>query len=344
MFKVMESSNVQKIAVAFTLGLPIYIMVSFIYKAYKKREGFNSSDGEDPAAKMQELNDQILSDIQQLQELEKGLYTRMEALSASNQLTQKKKDDIIDNINELSQLRMNLYESLKNNYDHYQTTSITTSNTYDQQTTAVAVVEKELDDAKARLQSMQDDKTNKIRYIGVNTYYGKQYDEHSKIMKIIIFMCIPIIILSILSSKEIIPGTIVALITGLIFAVGILFLGRTMISILNRDKMNYDRIDWSFDRSSAPDDTTELEEDTSDPWAVKVGTCVGQACCDEGSTYDESKNLCLSDITSNNRSTKETMCSMNNGGKYAPQYSSYEKSEKVEDDPLLTNYVVFENK
>jgi hypothetical protein len=385
MFKLSDSPNMQKIVVAITLGLPIYIMSSLVYKSYSKREGLT---GDDPAARMQELNDQILSDIQQLQELEKGLYAKMEALSAAKQLTQKDKDEIIANIDELSKLRVSLYETLKNNYDHYQTTSITTSNTYDQQTTAVAVVEKELSDAKARLESMQDDKNNKIRYIGVNTYYGKQYDEHSKIMKIIIFMCVPIIILSILSSKGIIPGTLVAIITGIVFAVGILFLGKTVLSILNRDKMNYDRIDWNFDPASAPDDSDNLNGDGDvDPWAIASKTCIGQACCDQGSTYDETQNMCLTDVISSTDSTAtggtatgstgsmggtgtggtgtgstgrmggtggtgstgtkiEQMSVMNNGGKYAPQYSSYKKSEssREEDnaiDAKLNNYAVF---
>jgi hypothetical protein len=356
MFKLVENQNAQKIASLVLLSLPIYIMVSFVYDAFKKHEGFAN---EDPAAKMQEMNDQILSDIQQLQELEKALYEKMEGLSAAKKLTQKAKDDIIANINELSQLRMNLYASLKNNYDHYQTTSITTSNTYDEQTTAVAVVEKELNDAKAKLESMQDDKNNKMRYIGINTYYGKQYDEHSKIMKIIIFMCIPIIILSALASKEIISATIVAVASGIIIAVGILFLGRTMISILNRDNMNYDRIDWSFNPSDAPDDSDKLLEEgeegaDSDPWAIESRTCVGQECCDQNSTYDETQNICTlsdnnssnsnsSNSTSTNKRSTESMCSMNNGGKYAPQYSSYEKSEQVEKEGStpLNNYVVF---
>jgi len=60
MFKLVENPNAQKIAGVVLLSLPIYIMVSFIYDAFKKQEGF---DNEDPAAKMQELNDQILSDI-----------------------------------------------------------------------------------------------------------------------------------------------------------------------------------------------------------------------------------------------------------------------------------------
>lgn len=351
MLKIPESPNMQKLLALIILGLPLYIMGSFVYDAYSKREGFDSN--EDSASKMQELNDQILSDIQQLQELEKGLYAKMEALSASKKLTQKAKDDIIENINELSQLRMNLYASLKNNYDHYQTTSITTSNTYDEQTTAVAVVEKELNDAKARLESMQDDKTNKIRYIGINTYYSKQYDEHSKVMKIIIFMCIPIIAISLLASKGIIPGSILALATGIVFAVGIIFLGRTIISILNRDKMNYDRIDWTFNPSSAPDDSDNLDEEVgdADPWAIKAGTCVGQECCDQGATYDDTLNICVSDSTSDSTSdittSKESMCAMNNGGKYVPQYSSFEKSEgngEKGSDELLTNYVVFSNK
>jgi hypothetical protein len=370
MFKLDKFLNIQTIVGVFFLGLTIYSMGDFTRALFKTREGLDSTSTKSPdtsssdqATKMRELNDQTLSDIQKLQELEKELYAKMEGLSANKKLTQKIKDDIIANIDELSQLRMNLYANLKNNYDNYQLTSITTSNTYDEQSTAVAVVEKELDNAKARLASMQDDKNNKMRYIGVNTYYGKQYDAHSHIMKIIIFMCIPIIIISILSNKGIIPPTIAAIVSAVIVAIGILFLFKNIVSIFNRDNMNYDRFDWSFDPSDAPTSDSE-PDDSSVPWASKApGTCIGQDCCDQGATYDSDQNICIidgsndsssndsssNDSSSNDRTigtNTESMCSMNNGGKYAPQYSSYSRSapvDKTMDDTKMNNYVVFDS-
>jgi len=351
MFKFNVNSNAQKIIGVIFISLIIYVLVhSSVFNA---REGLKSSatsttkqhSSSDQATKMRELNDQTLTDIQQLQELEKGLYAKMEGLSANKKLTQKNKDKIIENINELSQLRMNLYANLKNNYDNYQTTSITTSNTYDEQSTAVAVVEKELKDAKARLESMQDDKNNKIRYIGVNTYYGKQYEAHSRIMKIIIFMCIPIIVISVLASKGLIPSTVVAIMVAVIIAIGVLFLGRDIITILNRDKMNYDRTNWYFDSSRAPTDSSNGMGES--PWASKgFGLCIGQECCDEGSTYDSAQNICVVDKVDNDKDKTESMCSMNNGGKYAPQYSYYSRSLPVDEtvvDTKLNNYVVFDS-
>lgn len=351
------------------IGLSVLLLITYlIYRYYffgsiigssgssgsRKHEGFDtsatsdtssstsSSTSSDPSTKLREMNDQTLTDIQQLQALEKELYAKMEALSASKKLTQKIKDDTMDNINELSQLRMNLYANLKNNYDNYQINAITTGNTYDEQTTAVAVVEKELKDAKSRLQSMEDDKTNKIRYIGVNTYYGKQYEEHSYVMKILIFTCIPIIILSILSSKGIISANVFAVLFFITVFIGLLFIVKSIFYIYTRDKQNYDRTDWFFNAPSSSSSSSSTTSDTSDPWASKTpGTCIGQECCDQGSTYDSSQNICVVDTTTNAR---ESMTTMDNRGTH---YASYEKSDAPISsegvvDPALNNYVVFD--
>lgn len=346
MFKIDQESLMFKAYAAIILVIPVYLMYSFMTDAYKTplKEGLTSS-------KLIDINDQTLNDIQRLQDLEKELYARMEGLSATNRLTQTVKDDIIKQINNLTQLRMNLYENLKNNYDLYQISAITTSNTYDEQSAAVSIVEKELNAAKDKLQSMEDIKSNKMRYIDLNVYYGKQYRDHSEIMKIIIYMCIPIIIVTIVAQKGYLPANAAAIIVAIVVSVGLLFLIKRVGSAMNRDNMDYDRINWYFDPSTASKDEEEDSDgdDAGDenPWESSVSTtCIGQACCDINSTYDSSKNICVVNVNSNGAT--ETMCNMTSEQSFGSEFAVYEggaitgaaTSASLVDDKL-TNYARF---
>lgn len=301
------------------LAVPVYLMYTFVKDANMVKEGLTS----DSSSKLSEINDQTLNDIQRLQDLEKELYAKMEALSASKKLTQKTKDDIIAQINNLTQLRMNLYANLKNNYDQHQIASITNRNTYDEQSAAVSVVEKELNAAKAKLQLMEDDKTNKMRYIDLNIYYGKQYQNHAEIMKIIIYMCVPIIILSVVAQKGLLPVTAVSVIVAIIVAIGIVFLIMRVGSAMNRDNMDYDRINWYFDPSTAKEDETTDEDATKNPWESTGSSteCVGQECCDTNSTYDADKNMCIVNVGADG--STESMCNMTSEQSFGSEFSLY---------------------
>ena len=64
-----------------------------------------------------------------------------------------------------------------------------------------------------------------------------------------------------------------------------------------------------FDRESA--ETTTEEETTSssssNPWGSVSTTCIGSACCYEGTTYDETTNVCVpNNIYEENEETTET--------------------------------------
>jgi hypothetical protein len=275
----------------------------------------------------------------------------MEGLSATNKLTQSVKDDLIKQIDNLTQLRMNLYSNLKNNYDMYQISAITTSNTYDEQSAAVSIVEKELNAAKEKLQSMEDIKSNKMRYIDLNVYYGKQYQDHAEIMKIIIYMCIPIIIVTMVAQKGLIPTNVVAIIVAIVVTIGLLFLIKRVSSAMSRDNMDYDRINWYFDPSTeskdAEDDGDDEDSSSSNPWESSVSTtCIGQACCDIDSTFDSSKNICVVNVNSNGAT--ETMCNMTSEQSFGSEFAVYEggaiagaaTSASLVDDKL-TNYARF---
>jgi hypothetical protein len=162
---------------------------------------------------------------------------------------------------------------------------------------SVDVIENELNDSKRRLNLLEAQKNNKIRLVEINTFYGKQYDAHKQIMQIVVIVCIPVLILSVLANKGIIPPKLNALIIGIIIIIGLFIIGTKIIDLSNRDNMNYDEYNWYFNKDEAP--TTSTEEDanssssSSDPWATTTYTCSGAECCYENSTYDETQNKCI---------------------------------------------------
>ena len=264
---------------------------------------------------LQERNEQVLNDIKTLQTTEMDLYNSLEDQNISSD----KKQQIIDRINQISQMRINMYANLKDSYSNYQKNVSTSRNTLNDQMVSIDVIENELNDSKRRLNLLQVDKTNKIRLVGINTYYGKQYNAHKEIMKIVVYVCIPILILTILSNKGIIPDMINILLSGIIIIIGGVIMGYQIIDLSNRSNMNFDEYEWYFNKKEADnntDDTTVINSSSSyDPWATTTGTCVGAECCNDNNTYDTDENKCVPTVDYNSSkkssttNTKEAMVS-----------------------------------
>ena len=261
---------------------------------------------------LQERNQQVLNNISQLQTQEKALYDSLEDVSLSTE----QKQQIINRINEISQMRMNLYAGLKDMYSYYQQNVSASRSTLGQSIAAVDVLENELNQAKIRMNLIEDQKYNKLRLVEINTYFGKRYNAHSKLMKTIVFICIPVIILAVLANKGILPSNIYKLLVVIILVVGAILIGLQLIDMSNRDDMNWDEYNWYFDKSKAPSDTTEGT--ASDPWGTASVVCVGSACCYDGSTYDDQKNICVPNPIYNQEhpETTETTESFRGLGKY----------------------------
>ena len=238
---------------------------------------------------VQESNAQILNDIQSLQTIEKQLFNNLEENTGLSTDQQQK---LIQKINDISKMRINLYQTLNGVNSFFQNALANSKGTLLEQTAAIDIVEQELNAAKRRLKLLEEEKNNKIRIVEINDYYGQKYEEHSSLMKIIIIMLIPILILAIVFKKGLIPEKVYYIIIGIISLVGAVFIWRTVLSIMTRDSMNYQEYNFSFDPSTAPTSNTVT---ATDPWntTVNVGTCVGDACCVNGLVYDTSMNLCV---------------------------------------------------
>ena len=145
---------------------------------------------------VQENNEQILNDIQSLQQMEQQLFSNLES---NPNLSPTQQQEIVEKMNQLSNMRISLYQTLSGVNSYFGNALNTTVGTLKEQEVAIDIVENELNKAKTRLQLLEQEKNNKIRLVEINTYFGDKYAEHTQLMKIIIYMLVPIIILVILN-------------------------------------------------------------------------------------------------------------------------------------------------
>jgi hypothetical protein len=258
--------------------------------------------------------EKILGDIQNLQQMETELFNKIEKDSS---LTPQQQSAVVDQINKLSTMRSNLYSTLSEINNFYESAMGSSTGTLQQQTAAINIVETELNRSKARLKALQMERNNKIRLVEINTYYGEKYAEHSSLMRIIIFTLIPIIILTIIYNTGILPSKIYYIIFIIIGFMGAWYFWQTYASIITRDNMNYDAYDWNFDPNSAPKSTSD---NNTDPWtSISAGICVGEYCCSPGQTYDTTINKCIGtskESFQNNEDAIVDQLTMTQKGKY----------------------------
>lgn len=248
--------------------------------------------------KVQENNEQILNDIQSLQQMEQQLFSNLESNPNLSTTEQKK---VIEKMNQLSNMRVNLYKTLSGVNNYFESALNTSIGSLKEQVIAIGIVENELNRAKQRLEVLEEEKNNKIRLVEINSYYGDKYAEHSELMKIVIYVLVPVIILAFLNNKGLLPPTIYYILILLISLIGAYFFWVRMSSIWMRDNMNYQEYNWRFNPNNMSNDTSS---DTTDPWASNsfgFGTCIGDACCSTGLVYDNNINQCVKPVTTSKK-------------------------------------------
>lgn len=244
---------------------------------------------------MQEKNEQTLTDIQGLQSVEKELFNQLNGGLEDGTLTPEKKNDIITKINEISQMRINLYKNLNNMSSFYGSNVASSNAVLAEQTIAVGIIEQELNAAKQRLSQLEDESNKKMRMVQINTYYGDKYSTSVDILKRIVLFCIPVLFFTVLYNADLIPKTIYNIILVVILVWGVISVGRKIIDASFRSNMNYQEYSWEFDKKTAPPiDTNYSTQGNTDPWAASTNiTCLGSNCCYNGTTYVQSLNRCV---------------------------------------------------
>jgi membrane-associated HD superfamily phosphohydrolase len=249
-------------------------------------------------------NEQILNDIQTLQQMEQQLFNNLET---NTHLLPEQQQQIIEKMNQLSNMRINLYQTMSGVNDFFQNALSSSVGTLKEQTIAIGIVESELNKSKKRLELLESEKNNKIRLVEINDYYGDKYAEHSQLMKIIIFTLLPVIILAILNNKNILPNSIYYVLVIIISIIGGYYFWRRYASIIMRDNMDYQKYNWFLNTNDSK--TGPANTNFKDPWlsATMPGTCIGENCCSENQEWDNTLNKCLTKTQTNKYKTDYKM-------------------------------------
>lgn len=192
----------------------------------------------------------------------------------------------------VQQTRENLATALGSLNYYYTTNLKTSSDTLEQQTDAVAVIDREMQLAKNRIAYINKEKNNKMRVVEINQYYGAAYQERTLLVKwIIVFFLVLVVLLTIRKFFPVIPETIM----NLLFIATIGYFGyhilQVLLSLFARNRMVYDEYEWSFNKNGAPEFNEDLE--ATNPFELgSFATCVAQNCCNNGTTWNAEKGLC----------------------------------------------------
>jgi len=170
---------------------------------------------------------------------------------------------------------------------------------YQAQRTAIDFIKNEKERAASNANALKEDNSNKRRMAQINTYYTKNYEANTKVMKNIIIVSIALIVLAVLRNKELIPASISTL--GIIFVLtlGGIEIGKQVFDIIRRNDHDFDKYDWNFNEDEM--NRKQLLQQNSDPanlseMGMGMAPCYGPGCCDVGTSWNESVKKCIPTI------------------------------------------------
>lgn len=231
---------------------------------------------------------QLLSSVQQLQDAQKDL---MHKYTVATDQTERK--NVVNEMDKNETLRSNLLSSsgaaaLVQNQD------VDTKRASAADLTAMThFVEAELKFARDQMEEIQTIRTGKERMIELNTYYGKRFMAQAGVVKIFIYMCIPILILAILANVGFLPNYIAGFAIIASMVVGIVYIYGAVHDINRRDKTNFDEYSWEFDPSRVGTVINpHHHHKKKDSAGAAAAGCSNEACCESKNQWNPSTNKC----------------------------------------------------
>jgi hypothetical protein len=204
------------------------------------------------------LNDQF-ANISNLQEVQKKLFTDLEKLAGSPDIAlpiiQTQITDKFAQIDNLTKLRTNIFETIKANYGITQSDYNIQRKSFAQQLVALKIIENDLTNTSSQLRKSLSIRDNAERMVGVNNYYTRRYEAHASIMKNIVFYCGIIIFVIFLMRMGIVNDEIASLIIIVSLCFGIIIIGKKVYDLSRRNNIDYDKYNFPFDRGDIPDNT-----------------------------------------------------------------------------------------
>lgn len=278
-FKISASTagaSTSDVATAGSAGMPIL---------YKQDTNAASS----AASGMNARQQGIINNIARIQTIEKQLLGKLNGAMEAEQ-----RSEIVAQINDLAKARGDLYNNMNDFSSQLETVASERRNALVQNSVAVNVIRDQIENSSNTLDGLQQEKSNKMRLVEINNYYGKKYEFQTDIMKIIILTCVPVLVISILLKKGFIPNLIATGLIILIVAAGVIAVARKVIDLNRRNNFNFDQYDYPFNPYAVKVTKTETTNLADINKMAIPNSCIGPSCCTESTTvWDSTTGKCI---------------------------------------------------
>jgi hypothetical protein len=138
--------------------------------------------------------------------------------------------------------------------------------------------------------------TDKMRKIEINTYYDKAYKEYINILQIIIFACVILVPIVIANKNSLLPNNITNILVVSIIFLTIIYIISKFMDIYMRDNKDFDKIQIPYDREAVKKQASGELTRKNNLLSTFALTCIGADCCPGTSgalIYDATKNRCV---------------------------------------------------
>ena len=233
---------------------------------------------------------QMLASIQSLQDKQKDLMHQY--ASATNLADQKR---IANEMDKNETIRSNLLKSIGSVSVVSNQLVANKTDESNNRKLLLKVANEELDAARSAMEETNQNQIEKKRMIELNTYYGKRFMAQAGVMKIFIYMCVPVLILAVLANMGFLPNYIAGFLIIAAIVVGIIYIYYAMSDINRRDEMNFDEYKWDFDPSRVGPIVHPHRHHKKKDSAAATGAaagCTNDACCSSDTQWNPSTNKC----------------------------------------------------
>jgi hypothetical protein len=230
------------------------------------------------------------STVAEIQEAIKGINDRLDALKIlpSTSATISETSNLIKVRTAMISLLASTYGTIKEAGQVFESGAL-----YEAQKTAIEFIKNEKARASSNAAALSGDNLNKRRMAQINTYYTRNYEANTDVMKNVIYVSVALIILAVLRKKELIPGSISTLGVIFILTMGGIVIGGQVFDIMRRNDSDFDKYDWNFNEDQMNKQKLIQSESSLSDLGIGGAPCYGASCCNVGTVWDAGSSTCL---------------------------------------------------
>jgi hypothetical protein len=239
---------------------------SFAFNVSEPLTNISDSDNSDLISGVKNT----IANISMIQSLESEIYDKLLKNDTAQTMSEEDIDKLTNELGNLSIIKINLYDSIKEMYDSSVTTMSSSQENVQEQLSAIKIVEQELQSSAKRLNELNDNNINKMRMIEINRYNEEKYNDHAGFIKYLILFIIILLFIYILHRRLLINDSIYKILLFIVILIGFIILGRYYYKMMFRSNMEYQEYVFPY---AATVGSTSTDTSTSNPWENPTQTC-----------------------------------------------------------------------